>query len=151
MPKFARGKPRPANSGRKKGVRNRSTLAVESKGYPDALDHLATVMAAHDDPTITPDLRLRAAIGLAAYQHPKPTPARDETFVGPVAGYRPPKTVDEARAAVLEFGARLAKREISVEAHDALVGGLRVYLGDRAAEQQRQLDRLEDALRTGDP
>ena len=64
---------------------------------------------------------------------------------------RPPRTADEARATILELGARLAKREISVEAHDALINGLRVYLGDRAAEQQRQLDRLEDALRIGEP
>jgi hypothetical protein len=74
---FARGQPRPANAGRKKGARNKRTLAAASKAvHPDALDHLAAVMAAKDDPTITPDLRLRAAIGLAAYQHPKPIPLK---------------------------------------------------------------------------
>ena len=40
------------------------------------------MVVASDDPTITHDLRLRAAIGLAAYQHPKPAPTRDETFIG---------------------------------------------------------------------
>jgi hypothetical protein len=93
-----RGYPKPANSGRKKGSRNRRTLAAALKTYPDALDHLASVVAAKDDTTITPDLRLRAAIGLAAYQHPKPFPLR-ETFVGPI-DYAAPKTVDEARAAM---------------------------------------------------
>ena len=74
---FARGQPRPANAGRKKGARNKRTLAAEPKVNADALDHLAAMMAAKDDPTITPDLRLRAAIGLAAYQHPKPFPLKE--------------------------------------------------------------------------
>jgi len=59
---FARGQPRPANAGRKKGARNKRTLAAASKvAHPDALDHLAAVMAAKDDPTITPDPRPRSA------------------------------------------------------------------------------------------
>jgi hypothetical protein len=80
-----------------------------------------------DSPTITPELRLRAAIGLAAYQHPKPIPLRPESFVGPV-DYISPKTAGEARQAVLDLGERLARREISAEAH-ALVSGIKVYLG----------------------
>jgi hypothetical protein len=137
------------SGGRKKGARNKRTVAAAPQTYPDALEHLAKIVATtpETDPTITPELRLRAAIGLAQYQHPKPWTSR---FIGPIDGYEAPRTVDEARATILELGARLAKREISVEAHDALVNGLRVYLGDRAAEQQRQLDRLEDALRTGE-
>jgi hypothetical protein len=138
------------SGGRKKGARNKRTVAAAPQTYPDALEHLAKIVATtpETDPTITQELRLRAAIGLAQYQHPKPWMSR---FIGPIDGYAAPRTVDEARATILELGARLAKREISVEAHDALVNGLRVYLGDRAAEQQRQLDRLEDALRTGEP
>lgn len=102
------------------------------------------------DPAITPDLRLRAATTLAAYQHPKPSPSHTEAFVT-VDGYEEPKTVDEARALILKLGARLAKGEISVVAHDAIVGGLRAYLGDKAAEQQAKLDELEAALRGDRP
>jgi hypothetical protein len=61
---FARGKSRPANSGRRKGSRNKSTLAGAPKTYPDALEHLAKVMTSADG-TITPDLKLRAAVALA--------------------------------------------------------------------------------------
>jgi hypothetical protein len=148
--RFVRGQPKPAKGGRKKGVRNKRTVAAASKAaHPDALDHLAAVMAAKDDPTITPELKLRAAIGLAAYQHPKPFPLK-ETFVGPI-DYAAPKTVEEARRAILELGQRLAKGEIPVELHDALVGGLKAYLGDRAAEQQKKLDELEAALREAGP
>ena len=41
------------------------------------------------------------------------------------------------------------RNEISIEAHDVLLGNLRAYLGDKAAEQQRTLDELEDAVRNG--
>jgi hypothetical protein len=103
-------------------------------------------MAAKDDPTITPDLRLRAAIGLAAYQHPKPFPLK-ETFVGPI-DYAAPKTVQEARAAILELGERMARREISVEAHDALINGIRTYL--RRPNNGRSSTSSKSSLRSGD-
>jgi hypothetical protein len=73
-------------------------------------------------------------------------PSSRETFVRPI-GYAKPKSVEQARELVLGLGECLAKGEVSVEAHDALVGGLKVYLSDKAAEQQRKLDDLEDALR----
>ena len=50
----------PKTGGRKKGGRNKRTIAAAA--HPDALDHLEKVMASTDDPTITPDLKLRAAI-----------------------------------------------------------------------------------------
>ncbi len=139
---FARGQPRPANAGRKKGARNKRTLAAAAR--PDALAHLEKVMTSTDG-TITPDLKLRAAIALAQYQYPKPAP----TYVA-VDGYEEPKTVEEARTLILKLGLRLAKGEISVTAHDALVAGLKAYLGDRAAEQQKILDELADSLRHGE-
>src|SRR5271166_3092209 len=144
---FAKGKPRPANSGRQKGARNKRTLAGAPKTYPDALEHLASVMASTDG-TITPDLKLRAAIALAQYQHSKPTPLK-ETYVA-VDDYTAPKTVEEARALILALGERLAKGEIPVELHDSLVNGIRAYLGDKAAEQQKILDELADFLRHGE-
>jgi hypothetical protein len=106
--------PRPANGGRKRGTRNKRTLAAASR--PDALDHIEKVMATNDG-TITPDVRLRAATVLAMYQHSRPAPSHTEAFVA-VDGYEEPKTVDEARALILKLGARLARGEISVIAHD---------------------------------
>ena len=66
---FARGYPKPANSGRKKGARNKRTLAAAAR--PDALAHLEKIMTSTDG-TITP------------------------TYVA-VDGYEEPKTVEEAR------------------------------------------------------
>jgi hypothetical protein len=71
--------------------------------------------------------------------------SRWETFIGPI-DYKAPGTVEEARAAILALGERLAKGEISIEAHDALLNGIKAYLGDKAAEQQRQLDQLKEDL-----
>jgi hypothetical protein len=105
-------------------------------------------MTAKDDPLITPELKLRAAIGLAAYQRPKPAPSHTEAFVA-VDSYEEPKTVEEARSLILKLGVRLARGEISVMAHDALINGLRAYLGDKAAEQEKILARLETSLRAG--
>jgi hypothetical protein len=134
--------------GRKKGVRNRKTVAATPKTYAEALEHLAAVVAADEDQAITRELKVRAAIGLAAYQHSKPAPTRIETFVGPI-NYAAPKTPEEAQQTILDLGERLARREISIEAHDALIGGIRAYLGDKAAEQERRLCALEDRLREG--
>jgi hypothetical protein len=132
--------------GRQKGKRNKRMLDAAPR--LDALDHIEKVMAT-DDGTISPDVRLRAATVLAAYQHSRPAPTRTETFVV-VNSYAAPKTVEEARLAILELGLLLAKGGVSVEAHDALVGGLKAYLGDKAAEQQKKLDELEAFLPRGE-
>jgi hypothetical protein len=105
MTAYPRG--RAKTGGRKKGAKNKRTIAAAPKTYPDALDYLAEKTAAKDDPLVTPDLRLRAAIGLAAYQHPKPAP---EHFVGPI-DYAAPTTAEEARAAILGLGERFEARD----------------------------------------
>lgn len=98
-------------------------------------------MTAKDDPTITPDMRLRAAGMLAQYQHPKPFPLK-ETFVGPI-DYAAPKTVEGARAAILNLGQRMARREISVEARQALTGlAIRADVGRREQPQTTRVRHL---------
>ena len=70
------------------------------------------------------------------------------TFVG-LADYVAPATPEEARAFILKLGERLARREVSVEAHDALIGGLQTFLGDKAAEQEKKLEAFEEYIRHG--
>jgi hypothetical protein len=50
---FAKG--RGKTGGGKKGVPKKRTVVAAPKIYPDGLDHLAMVVAASDDPTITPN------------------------------------------------------------------------------------------------
>jgi hypothetical protein len=52
---------------------------------------------------------------------------------------------------VLELGERLTKGELSLQAHYALVGGLRAYLADKAAEHEHRLSELEDVIRNEGP
>jgi hypothetical protein len=74
-----------------------------------------------------------------------PTPR----FLTPI-DYTSPQSLEEARAAFLELGQRLMNGEIPLEAHDALITGLKAYLGDTTAEQEKRLSRLEDLLRHGE-
>lgn len=143
---FIAGAPRHPKAGRKPGGRNKRTLLALPKTYPDALAHLVAVIESNDG-TITPELKVRAAIGLAAYQHPKPTPAQTETFIS--LDYVAPKTPEEARAIILTLGERATRGEISVQAHDLLIGNLRVYLTDKAAEQEKKLAAIERHIRYG--
>jgi hypothetical protein len=72
-----------------------------------------------------------------------------QTFIEPV-DYTAPTTPEEARATILVLGERVARGELSIEAHAVLLDNLKAYLGDRAAEQQRMLDDLETAVRNGE-
>jgi hypothetical protein len=142
VPRFAKGGARPAGSGRRKGSPNKGT------------ERAKRLIAEGDDKVIVDQVVNDAKAGDHAarqvyFRFLRPPPPH-ETFIGPIEGYKAPETVEEARATILSLGERLARHEISVEAHDALVNGLKAYLGDKAAEQQKKLDELEDALRSGE-
>jgi hypothetical protein len=145
--RFTPGTPRPPNAGRKRGSRNKRTLAAAEK--LDALRHLVEVIE-NKDGTITPDLKLRAAIALAGFQHPRPAPVQTEMFLTPV-DYTAPASPEEARQTVLSLGQRLARGEVSLQAHDSLVAGLKAYLGDAAMALEQQVAELEDLVRYGPP
>jgi hypothetical protein len=71
-----------------------------------------------------------------------------QTFIEPV-DYMAPTTPEEARATILVLGERVARGELSVEAHSVLLDNLQAYLGDKAAEQERRVSELEDIVRKG--
>ena len=71
-----------------------------------------------------------------------------QTFMEPV-DYTAPTTPEEARAMILVLGERVAKGELSVEAHSVLLDNLQAYLGDKAAEQERRVSELEEIMRNG--
>jgi hypothetical protein len=58
-----------------------------------------------------------------------------QTFLGPILDYVAPTNAEEALRNVAMLGERLARGEISAELHEALLSGLRVYLGITAAEK----------------
>jgi hypothetical protein len=71
-----------------------------------------------------------------------------QTFIEPV-DYTAPATPEEARATILVLGERVARGELSIEAHAVLLDNLKAYLGDKAAEQERRVSELEDIVRNG--
>ena len=109
--------------------------------------YLVKVMQSEDDPLVTPDMKLKAAICISQYQHPKPTPMQIETFIN--LDYAAPKSPQEARDLILSLGERATRGEISVQAHDLLIGNLCAYLTDKAAEQEEKLAAIERHIRYG--
>jgi hypothetical protein len=139
MPKFAQGQARPPNSGRRKGTPNKSTAhrrrLLEAINANDKAIIDRVIQDARNGDHNARNLYFR-------YMRPLQRP---ETFLDP-ADYKTPGTPEEARAMIFKLSERLAKGEISLEMHDALVNDLRAYLSDKAAEQQRELDRLKESL-----
>lgn len=136
---FAKGKPRPPNAGRRRGTPNRGT------------ERARRLISDDDDKQIVERVITGAKNGepeplrvYFRYLRP-PTPR----FLTPI-DYTSPQSLEEARAAFLELGQRLMNGEIPLEAHDALITGLKAYLGDTTAEQEKRLSRLEDLLRDGE-
>ena len=137
---FAKGASKPAGSGRRAGTPNRGT--ERARRLISEADDKAIV------DQIVRDAKANNPHALQVYfRHLRP-PTPKETYVGPV-DYTAPKTIEEARALILELGERLARREIPLEAHDALLNGVKAYLSDVTAEQERRLSALEEALHGG--
>jgi hypothetical protein len=143
VPKFAKGQPRAANAGRRKGTPNKASAhrrrLLEAINADDKviLDRIIAEAKAGD-----PNARNLYLRHICPQRRP-------ETFLDP-ADYKTPETVEEARETILKLGERLIKGDISLETHDALVAGLRAYLGDKAVGQERLLTKLENDLREGE-
>jgi hypothetical protein len=127
---FVKGKPKPKGSGRRAGARNKRTIAQQGPVYPDALKHLADVMSSTDG-TITPDLKLRAAIGLAAYQNSKPATPKPTT---PPIEFDPPSNAQEARDLIVKITAAIARNEVDSAHGGVVLSGLQMDLNAKAAE-----------------
>jgi hypothetical protein len=135
---FAKGKPRPAGAGRRKGTPNHGTerarRLISEEADKEIVDKVIEAAKLND-----PDARR------IYFRHLRPPLPRVEAFIGPI-DYTAPTTPEEARVMILVLGGRLARSEISLEAHNALLDNLKAYLGDKAAEQERRLSELENAF-----
>ena len=139
---FAAG--RAKTGGRKKGARNKRTAvaaaaAAQSQSYPDALAYLAKVVATANDPTITAELRVRAAAVLAQYQYPRPVPLRQAT--GTPVDFPPPKSAHEARDIIAELASKMAREEIDRDYASDVIASLKAYLDARAADLEAAVER----------
>jgi hypothetical protein len=139
--------------GRKKGSLNKRTLqrlalaeAMVKTPHPDALDYLASVVASDDNPLVTPDLKLRAAIALAQYQHPRPVPLRKAT--GKPIDLLPPRSAQDARDMIAALTSKMAREEVDRDHASDVIAGLKAYLDARAAELEAEVEkhRAEEGL-----
>jgi hypothetical protein len=116
-----------SSRGRPKGARDRATTIAEKLFAADVEEVVKKVVeAAKNGESWACKLIIERLVG----------PAREAprlTIIGPV-DYEEPRTAADARAMILVLGGKVARGEISVEAHDVLFGNLRAYLADRAAE-----------------
>ena len=144
----------PSNNGRETDGRFAAGNKA-SRGKPKGARHRATVMAARLLDNDAADI-IKKLVAAAKNGEPwaikfvaerlLPPAKLISTFIGPI-DYAEPKTPEEARTMILELGGRMARGEISIEEHIALLDNLKAYLGDKAAEQQKILDELADSLR----
>jgi hypothetical protein len=135
MAKFAKGHAPHPKGGRPKGSPNKNS------------ERAKRLISEGDDKMIVDRVLEAAKLGdiearRIYFRHLRPAAPRSETYIGPV-DYTAPKTIEDARAILLTLGERLARREISLEAHEALVDGVRFYLADKAAEQEKKIAAFE--------
>jgi hypothetical protein len=128
--KFARGNP---------GARHRATLMAEKLMSADAKEIVEKLV----EKAKNGELWALKFIG----ERFVPLVSR-QTFMEPV-DYTAPTTPEEARAMILVLGERVARGELSIEAHAVLLDNLKAYLGDKAAEQERRVSELEEIMRNG--
>lgn len=135
---FVRGQPRPSNAGRRKGTPNKGT------------ERARRLIAEGDDKAIVDkvveEAKANNPAALALYFRYLRPPLSRTTSVWPI-DLEPPKSAEEARDAVARVISLIAKAEIDGEHGSRIIAGLSAYLGDLAAEQERRLSKLEDALR----
>ena len=136
--RFVKGQPKTPGSGKRKGSVNKNT------------ERARRLIAEGDDKIIVNQVVEAAKAGDRGAQQTyfrfvRPSPPAALTT--PIAGYKTPDSVEEARELILWLGSQLAEGAIGATIHDALVRGLRAYLADKAADQQRELDQLKEDLK----
>jgi hypothetical protein len=143
---FVKGQRKPPNAGRRAGTPNKRTVIART--HPDALDHLAKVMAS-TDPLITPELKMRAAIGLAQYQHPKPGAPREATFNLNPFKLNKLTTLEDAGAETLRVAVAVASGELDHDTGQFLVAAIRAFVETLAGVKTEKEIAAADALRVG--
>jgi hypothetical protein len=123
--------------GRARGQRNHKTIRAEQFAA-GALDHLRAVMASTDG-TITPELKVRAAIALAQYAVPKPPPLR---VLATPLDLPPPTNAQEAREQIAKVTSMMAQGEIDADIGRSIVIGLQAFVGCIAAELEAEVEEL---------
>ena len=121
---FAKGTPKPAASGRRKGTINKATEAARK-------------LSAANDKAITDKIVEQAKAGdntaIGFYLRYLRAPLPRSTGVAPIE-LEPPKNAREARDAIARVTSRIAQGEVDATHGGAIIAGLQAYLNAKAAE-----------------
>ena len=121
---FAKGAPKPAASGKKKGSLNKATIAARKLVEADDKDIIDKLKATAKGGDLT-------AIGLYLRYLRPPLPR--STAVAPIE-LEPPKNAQDAREAIAKVTSMVAKGEVDSTHGGAVIAGLQAYLNAKAAE-----------------
>jgi hypothetical protein len=132
MPKFTKGKPKPKNSGRRKGTLNKRTLArrLEADADDKAISGRVIEAAKNGDAQAT----------LTYYRFLRPPTAK---VVGKPIDLEPPKTAQEARDGIARITSMIARTEIDGEHGGRIIAGLEAYIAARTTELEETVKRLQ--------
>ena len=140
MPKFTKGKPKPKNSGRRKGTLNKRTLArkLEADADDKAISDRVIEAAKNGDAQAT----------LTYYRFLRPPTAK---VVGKPIDLEPPKTAQEARDGIARITSMIARTEIDGEHGGRIIAGLEAYIAARTTELEEIVKRLQAEEAGGAP
>ena len=132
MPKFTKGKPKPKNSGRRKGTLNKRTLArkLEADADDKAISDRVIEAAKNGDAQAT----------LTYYRFLRPPTAK---VVGKPIDLEPPKTAQEARDGIARITSMIARTEIDGEHGGRIIAGLEAYIAARTTELEEIVKQLQ--------
>jgi hypothetical protein len=144
------GKGRPKTGGRRAGTPNKKTIARAAaalkrpESHVDALRFLSRIVRGRR-PNLTEELRTRAAIALASYQHPHPTPPRAPTFAPKPFNLNKLTTLEDAGAEAQRIAAAVAAGELDHDTGTLLVNAVRTFMDSTAAIKAEREIALADA------
>lgn len=122
---FAKGAPKPAASGKKKGSVNKATLAARK------------LVTGADDKAIVTRVVEQAKVGdnvaIGYYLRFLRPPVPRSTAIAPIE-LEPPTNAQEARDAIALITSMVAKGEADAVHGGAVIAGLQAYLNAKAAE-----------------
>jgi hypothetical protein len=101
------------------------------------------------DPLITPELKMRAATALAAYQHSRPIGARPPTFTPTPFELHPIATLKEASEEMLRIAGVVAAGALDHDTGQFLIATIKAFAETLTVVKTEREITLTDALKSG--
>jgi hypothetical protein len=115
----------------------------EESGHKKSVHYLSEIV---QDDTIEHSIRIAAATALAPYQYPKWQSTPSPRYIDTALDLPEPNTVDAANQQIAMLGTLLAKGELDLAFHDALVASRRAWIESKTnTELEARIFALEQS------